>query len=319
MLAIFKRALVRDTRAGVAEDGARIGLARARRLADGTPSLAACAFRIDDGAGHWLDRADARLEQLDLRHAAATLVLHDQSYQLLMVETPNVPADEMSRAMRWRVKDLIDYPVDEAVVEVFDMPRHANAASKAMSHAVVARRATLRSQVERMREQQLALEAIDIPELCLRNIATGLSADQDGLAFLHFSEDCGYLIVTRQGVLYVTRRIEIGRQAFSDGLDRQLLEERAAAIALQVQRSLDYYESHFDARPIRELVVGPGAGIDEVVTALVPNLELGVSVLDLEEIAELEHELSREEAGVCLLAIGAALRDAASDSRAVAA
>ncbi len=316
MLAHFRRALVKDSRAGIAADGGRIGVARIRRSAEGRPALAACA--LPGGDADLRREVESRMPGLDLRASAIHLVLDDDRYQLLMVETPNVPEEEKAQAVRWRVKDLIDFPVEEAVVEVFDMPRHANAAAKSMSHAAVTRRSTIGEVSERMRRDGLALDVIDIPELCLRNVATRLPADEFGVAFLHFTEECGHLSITRQGTLYLTRRIEIGREAFSGLPDADAMVEQGETIALQVQRSLDYYESHFDARPIGELVFGPGAGIEALAAAVRPNLELTVSVLDLDQVVMLEHELSAEEAGVCLVAIGAALRNEAG-AQAVAA
>ena len=42
----------------------------------------------------------------------ATCVMPLGSYNLLQIEAPKVPPEELRSAVRWRVKDLIDFPID---------------------------------------------------------------------------------------------------------------------------------------------------------------------------------------------------------------
>ena len=42
-------------------------------------------------------------------------------YNLLSVEPPEVPPAELSAALRWRVKDLIDFSIDDAVIDAFQV------------------------------------------------------------------------------------------------------------------------------------------------------------------------------------------------------
>ena len=136
-----------------------------------------------------------------------------------------------------------------------------------------------------------------------------LPQDADGVAFLHLAEDCGYLTITRKGILHMTRRLETGRRALAEAsADEFMLQERMAGISLEVQRSLDYYESHYDRRPVTKIVLGPGAELDALPEALTEHLGLTVNRIDLDDLFSLEEALSAEDQGACLLAIGAALR-----------
>lgn len=308
MLRLFKRGLARNTRAGIALDGSRAGLARVRRLNDGSLSLAASIREAEAGPGEWTDWAASQADRMKLNQTSVSTVLEAGAYQLQLVEMPNVPAGELLAAVRWRLKDLIDYPVEEAVVELFEMPRHANPGSAAIAYAVVARRAEIMQQIDIMKRVDLRMDVIDIPELCVRNIAVLLPQDEDGVAFLHFTEDFGYLTITRKGILHMTRRLEVGRGALAPETDEFTLTERIAGIALEVQRSLDYYESHYDCRPVRDVVLGPGSYIDILPAALTEHLGLTVSRVSLDDLFSLEEELSVEQQGGSLLAVGAALR-----------
>jgi len=292
----------------VARDGSRAGLARIRRLADGRLSLAARVFEAaanDD----WADQAESHVSGMNLQNTPVSAVLPASAYQLLLVELPNVPADELLAAVRWRIKDLIDFPLEEAVVELLDMPRHANPGNAPIAYAVVSRRAEILQQIDMMKAADLRMDVIDIPELCIRNIAVLLPQDEFGIAFLHFTAECGYLTVTHKGVLHMLRRLETGRHALAEASgDEFALQERVAGIALEVQRSLDYYESHYDRRPISEIVLGPGADLDAVPVAMTDALGLTISRLNLDELFSIEGDISVEEQAGCLLAVGAALR-----------
>ena len=309
MLRQFKKALRGNSRAGIALDGSCAGLARVRRLADGRLGLVARALETDQGDVAWPDRAASEAARMGLQGTPVSAVLTDDAYQLQLVEMPNVPEEERLQAVRWRLKDLIDYPIEEAVVELLEMPRHSNPGNAPIAYAVVTRSAEVQRQIELMKRADLQMNVIDIPELCIRNIAVLLPQDADGIAFLHLAEDCGYLTITRKGVLHMTRRLETGRRALAEAsADDFALQERMAGISLEVQRSLDYYESHYDRRPVREIVLGPGAELDALPGTLTEHLGLTVNRIDLDELFSLEEALSVEDQGTCLLAIGAALR-----------
>ncbi len=309
MLRQFKGAFARNARAGFALDGARAGLARVQKSDGERPRLAVRVLEAEGSDADWTDRAASCADAMKLDRTPVSTVLSTDAYQLQLLEMPNVPADELLAAVRWRVKDLIDFPVEEAVVEVLEMPPHANPGAPHTAYAVVTRRAEVLQQIELMKRAELRMDVIDIPELCLRNIAVLLPQDTDGVAFLHFAEDCGYLTITRKGVLHLTRRMDTGRRALeSASSDDFALQDLVGGIALDVQRSLDYYESHYDCRPVRQIVLGPGAGLDALPATLTEHLGLSVERIGFEDLFSLEHEVSSEEQGDCLIAVGAALR-----------
>ena len=309
MLRPFKKGLAKHVRAGIALDGARAGLARVRRLDDGGLSVAARVFDMAKDGREWPEQVAPQAAHMALARTPTSAVLGADTYQLQLVEMPNVPADEMLAAVRWRIKDLIDYSVEEAVVELFEMPRHANPGNTPIAYAVVTRRTEVLEQIDRMERADLHMDVIDIPELCIRNIAALLPQDDHGVAFLHFTEECGYLTITRRGVLHMMRRLEAGRSELTAAAgDDFALQERISGIALEIQRSLDYYESHYDCRPVTEVILGPGVDLQVLSDSLTEHLDLSVNRITFDDLFHMEEAISAEEQGSCLLAVGAALR-----------
>ena len=295
------------------KDGPRIELAVVRRHGDGTLSIDADNVESDREDVDWARDSHAGIDHEDLHNARVSTVLPADSYSMQLVETPDVPPAELRDAVRWRIQNLVEFPISEAAVEIFEMPAQRHSSGRSMLHAVVAHRDEIVKQVERIRRAKLNLEVIDIPELCVRNIAVRLPQDADGVAFLHFTDDCGYLTITRQGILYMIRRIETRRGELADAPDDVFsLLERSAGVALEVQRSLDFYESHYDCPPVNELVLGPGPNLDTHASTLAENLGISVSRLNLDDLFTVGTEIRPDVQSDCLLAIGAALR---SDDR----
>jgi MSHA biogenesis protein MshI len=169
-------------------------------------------------------------------------VLAEDDYQLQMVEAPQVDSSELRAAVRWRVKDLIDFHIDDAVFDAFALPGRAGTAEqeRAMMYVAAARARRVGELVRQVHDTDLELEIIDIPELAIRNLARLEEADAKGVVVLKIGDASGLVTLTRQGELYISRHLELGaadlRDAESGRFDDVLLE---------VQRSMDYYTSHF--------------------------------------------------------------------------
>jgi MSHA biogenesis protein MshI len=80
-------------------------------------------------------------------------------------------------------------------------------------------------------------------------------------------------------------------------------------VVLEVQRSLDYYDSHFRQAPISTIALAPmPREVPGLVDYLKANLSANVITMDLAKLMECEAELKPELQSVCLTVLGAALR-----------
>ena len=264
-------------------------------------------------------RADAEASEPGWLHDGnLSLALDPADYRLQLVELPNVPDEELGPAMRWQAKDMVDYSVEEALVDYIRIPRHVGVNSKPMGYATVAHEPVVSEVIRSRVGGGVDVGVVDLPESSLHNVARLLPQEKYGVALLHFTAHCGYLIISREGTLHLIRRINHGRSAIANALtDDFSTQELAAGMALEIQRSLDYYESHYDCKPISEIVLTPVSGLGLLPELLRSNLGLDVSRLDFSDYFELESPMSEEEQSACVIAIGAAIRnepDADSDS-----
>ena len=117
--------------------------------------------------------------------------------------------------MRWRVKDLIDFHINDATLDVFDVPGERVAGRARQMYAVAARSAVIQKRVDQLDAAGINLQVIDIIELAQRNLATLLPEDARGVALLSFTAGAGLLTITKQSELYLSRNLDIGLDALT--------------------------------------------------------------------------------------------------------
>ena len=245
-------------------------------------------------------------------------VLSAASYSLLQVEPPPVPEAELRGAVRWQIRDLISFPIEEAVVDVFLVPNPGNRTRNPLAYVVAAPKSVVRRQVDLILGARMKVAAIDIPEMALRNLASFFPEDAKGVATLYLGPEGGVITISREGNLFLARGINISAAALASFCDdagavdplelEPRLQDLLDSIVLEIQRSLDFYESNFGQAPIGTLVVMP---TEQNIPPLLPYLKsyLGVQVrsFDLGTILDCP-ELPDGQDARSLLAIGAALR-----------
>lgn len=237
-------------------------------------------------------------------------VLGGGEYQMLAVDAPNVPAEEVKTAIRWRLKDMLDFSVDEATIDVLRMPGDKNS-SVATHHvfAVAARNSVIEQRQNLFAQAKIGLDVIDIPEMAQRNVSALLEPEGRGLAMLSFNDDGGLLTVTFGGELYLSRRIDVSIQQLRES-DPDKKHASLDKITLELQRSLDHFDRQFHFINVSKLVLAPNgaAGLDEYLSS---NMYMPVETLDLADVIDLSvaPELAAaDQQQRFFLTLGAALR-----------
>jgi MSHA biogenesis protein MshI len=307
-LSLFNRAQANGWRVGVMPADRETALAIVRSTKSARPLLRHCAIHpsLEIRAEHVLAPLAHNRE---LSHAAVSAVLSTEAYQLVQVEAPDVQPDELRGAVRWKLKDIISFPPSEAVVDVFEIPEQARYEGSRMVYAVAARADAVQRVVSLVKPRVRGFDVIDIPEMCLRNIAALLPQDEQGVALIALGENFAQLTLTCRGVLYLARRIDLGRGAEASpgetaaGLD-------VASLGLELQRSLDYYESHYDQPAIADIVVTSGdERAEHLLGGLIAATGQSVTLLEVEELFDVADTIEPDTRWPGLLALGAALRN----------
>ena len=282
------------------------------------PEIKRCdSYRKAGGEAATLNRLRRDLH-LD-RYRCATL-LKGGDYQIIQVDAPNVLPNEMKNAVRSRIKDMIDSPVDEATVDAVSIPTAEVAAGHAAQMiAVAARNQVIAGVVKPFNDADIPLEIIDVPEFAQRNIARFLEPEGRGVALLSLDDRGGLLTFTCGGELYQHRRIDVTLASLrgaapgeGEGAEiRMELEGPYERLVIELQRSLDHFDRQFPRVAVAKLVVTPGPGADKLRGYLGNRLDLPIELLQLSELLDFSDIVELQEPArqaQCLHAIGAALR-----------
>lgn len=284
-----------------ATDG--VAFAHIQRPSTQQPRLAHCEFLpVTDGD----DPAEvlrSRLAKLGLSRLPCHIVLASNEYNLLLGEAPKVPAEELGEALRWRVKDLITFPVADAVIDAFLLPEDSARGNNRMAYAVVSQRKTVETRVAQSRAAQLSLKAIDIAELALRNLVETCCDTQRGVALVRLGQGGGNLLILRNGNVYLSRQFSL---SYNAGL---LDDLPAEALVLELQRSLDYFERQMrQSPPSHVYLCGENVTEDKLTAAIKQSLPMSVSLLSLTDGIQIDEAVPEHTLSLCLPALGAALR-----------
>lgn len=241
-------------------------------------------------------------------------------YKVLLVNAPPVPVHELCSAVRWQIQEFIDFPVDDAVVDIFDIPVYKSGAKKL--YAVVTENSVIKKHIKVLEEFPLAIESIDIVEMALRNIAIRLPEDKRGVALLWLQQDYAMVTLSCNKILFLSRRIEIAcsdlfhllsQQTLASSpfnLDKNTLTATLDLICVEIQRSLDYYSSNFKQRQIESLVLAPiPQDIPQLCQYLNASLGIKTRMFQLGEILDIKMALSPAQENAAIALIGAALRN----------
>ena len=269
------------------------------------PVLSRCEFLQGEVAAH-----AELLKQAVVAHGLAGMpvnfLLHPATYQMFLLEAPDVPANELRDAMRWRIKDLIREPLEEVVVDCFALPEDAYRGRTRMVYCAVLSKARMTEFAALIHQAGLKLASIDITEMAFRNLGLLAGAQATNLAVLRLRTSEGLICVQSGADVYMARRIEHGlRQAAGD----------QSGMTLEIQRSLDYYESQLGKGYISRVMLLPMKRDGErTFQALSSGLAVNLQRLDLRELfpGQAAAELDESLQAFCIGAVGAALRQEAS-------
>ncbi|GAB3027258.1 type IV pilus biogenesis protein PilM [Bowmanella dokdonensis] len=201
------------------------------------------------GIDNWVKDLTAWIKDEGVASTPCHVVFSTNRYQLLQVEKPAVPAEELTQALRWSVKDLLA-SADDMVVEYFDLPAQPTGSNKI--NLVAAPKSLIESVVTGMIQAGVELKSIGIEELSQCDLLDAQPAAQITLVQEPGEEIC--LSIIKDGNIYFTRRLKGYEQLSSYGLE-QIHQGVADSLSIEIQRSMDYFDSQLRQAPVKRLLI----------------------------------------------------------------
>jgi len=191
--------------------GQRLAYLRATSLADGTFQV--LAMGVEHQGVDSLEAFEQRLHPLGFKGMDAVIMLRSEQYQLLQIDTPNVPPEELRSAARYQVRDMLQTHVDDVTLDVMHV---GDGQQKGSSHSfvVAATNAVVAEVTALAQALDCNVSVIDIQETAQRNLQSAL-AQRDGVleranaALILVEGQQAVLTISANQELFYTRRFDV--------------------------------------------------------------------------------------------------------------
>jgi MSHA biogenesis protein MshI len=278
------------------------------------PKLIHCEFIATKNAPDEQNILGNIVDKFRLAEYDCYLVLTSDLYRRINIEAPTVAEHEISEAIRWKIAELIEFPLEKAVIDYYPTPPAQRANANRMLEVIAAPCDPIKILAEKCTKAGLQLKVIDIQETLLRNLAVLLPENKQGIAILHLLETSGMILIQKDATIYLSRQFDTGYKKL--GLDRDNYGNNDDAIleqnnlALEIQRSLDYVESYYGIPPISGLAIIPLAeNTQNLLDILNKNHGITARIMDLSAIVDSDILMDDRTQSYCSPVIGATLRN----------
>ncbi|MCE4539384.1 hypothetical protein LXT12_19200 [Pelomonas sp. P7] len=308
----------------------RVGAAHAFVLTDGPPAHG------DDAEPPRLLRWGLTNEARPVPAGDAIALLDPADYQILKVDTPHVPQEELKAAARWQIKEMVDVDVDELTLDVMHVGGDVDRPQRQL-FVVAARNSAIQALTTGAAGFGEEVGIVDIWETALRNLLARQARADDlaarACAAVHIDERHCLLVVCAGDELFYTRRLEgdpgLLARARGEQTEAAVTElplgfeyqpggafdagaSQESPLVVELQRSIDVWERSWPELPLARLYVITADHAPEV-AALIQR-ELGQRTVALDPLAAFAADVPEPEGdparalAACIPLLGAALR-----------
>ena len=288
-----------------------------------------------------------RIRALGLPTRQVVAVLPLLKCQLLQIEAPGVPPEELKAAARWRIKDMVESHLDDLTLDVMQVGDDRQRAQKHIFVAAAANNA-IAEVTSLLGAAGLALQAIDIRETAQRNLQSALAQTQGlrerATAMLLVHGNQCLLTISANDELFYTRRLDWDESSVAaavapepaasatagsfdqplyalDGTDMPDIVDYGAEpeagtantvdvprLVVELQRSFDVWERSWPELPLSSVVVDAGRHSAALAEMLERELGQRVQALDVARVFGGFDSAADADRASCLPLLGALLR-----------
>ncbi len=204
-----------------------------------------------------------------LQKSPCVCLIAGRDCDINQIEKPEVEDGELIQALTWRIKDLVSYDVDSAVVDIYPMPVSSKNNKQQVS-VVSAHEMAVAGYVQSIQSTGLKLVAIDIHDLVRKNLPSVQQSAGKTQSVLSISENDGVLSIFHDSDLYVSRDFKIGLNQLqqASGDDQSVYD----SMLLEIQRSMDYYESYYGLGSVSSMEIFPRTAVTEKMALYLQSL-----------------------------------------------
>lgn len=271
------------------------------------PQVLCCQFVSNTNASIRAELIAELIERRGINTQSVKMVLCDSRYKFLLAEAPQAPIESLRAIMPVKIKDSLPWRLSEITADVLMLPSDAFRGRKRSVYVAVANNPYLEEQLEMLKSIRVEPVGVTTVEIALKAYWRLLETPAAvTVGILCMTESGGVIIMVCDGAIYLARRMAIALDTLgAEGVNKQDVFDQ---VILEIQRSVDFYESQLGKGPVSKIVllqppVDLGIGFDYIEQNISVDIEL---FRPLEQL-EYTHDLTQVEESNCMGALGAAL------------
>lgn len=273
------------------------------------PRIQSCVYHPDANEASWPQSFADFARDLSADGLPVVVCVNSQLASLLQLSLPDVPEAELASALKFRAREISPVPVDDMVLDYVEVPGMRARGGERAGYCAVARLSQLRALRDAIKPSGMTLAAIDVEDMVLRHLLARYQAGEENRALLFVGAQGSRIIVARGDVLYLFRASSIAAFHFADSPDQTLPPNRVEGLVLEVQRTLDFYDSHFTDPPPRQIWLAPNwPFIPQLARQIGEQMRLPLREIVLDDALDGTQQIADLPVDLAWLALGAALR-----------
>lgn len=244
-------------------------------------------WELDASFSHhnWQKALPAYVDKHYLQGSSCYLVLSSHWYRIHQLDKPSVNEDEILTALQWPLKETLGSD-KEIVYDFVDLPTQVAGNNKVMAVAVA------KDEIEKLTQvifdADLNLQSITIEELATTQLVGDTSEPMITLVQEH--GEVVVLNIVKNKQLYFTRRLK-GFENIGGFSETELEMGITETLCVQIQRSMDFFESQLRQAPIRQILIKLDSPHTTFLCASIADA-MGVACLPFEPDIKCNHELN---------------------------
>lgn len=189
------------------------------------------------------------LNSFDKAFCNVSIVLSQDMYHMVQVEKPDMAEEDINAALTWTLGELVPFDASNMVLDYVDYPVKSRTGVQKIDVFAAEKSALLAVSTSLAKKRDTRLTHIHTKEV----LATEMLPEDDYARLLIIQEPGSepFLMIVRSQAIWLARRLRGFVNKTSDENDIAQLSD---TLGLEIQRSMDFYESQLKQPPLKEIL-----------------------------------------------------------------
>ncbi len=211
------------------------------------------------------------IDEQKLEGTNCVLVIPPEKVESVQIEMSELPTVDVQASLPWKLKELVSIPPQDMICDYIEMDIQP-LGQQAKAQIMATSRSYIEMLVEPFHKAKVPIVGITTEQFVLAKMQNLEDAAQ--LIFVQHKDMAGILLILKNQQICFARKIR-GTDSVIKMTPEEIKEYGADMIAIEIQRSIDYYESQLKQPPIKDVLLAV-AGENESLVADILNMNLPV-------------------------------------------